>query len=178
MHALRPAVPVLLAALLVAAPAAAQEKTKSKTPAGPLAVEMLETCELFARGDVLASSDATEKGWDVTEATTDSVFVKSFEGSRGIEGIGDAEIFVLVEEYPELTLGYCRIDISEPGGDVGVGDLDRLDHLWGDFEENEDGTYGAWNSRDEGANYMLLSNQDEFSFGLQLTILEPVEAGQ
>jgi hypothetical protein len=176
MLASRPAVSVLLAALLVTAPAVAQEdKTKSKAPAGPIAVELLETCELFARGDVLASSSATEKGWSVTEAVTDSVFVSSFEGSRTFEGIGDADLFVLVEDYPAVTLGYCRVDISEPQGDVGVADLDSLDRIWGGLEENENGTYGAWNGTDEGQGYMLLSNQDEYSFGLQLTILELVE---
>ncbi|KKB06875.1 hypothetical protein VE25_20595 [Devosia geojensis] len=178
MHASRPAVSVLLAALLVAAPAAAQEKTKSKAPARPITVELLETCELFARGDVLASSSATEKGWSVTEAVTDSVFVSSFEASRSFEGIGDADLFVLVEDYPQLTLGYCRIDISEPQGEAGVAELDGLDRLAGDLEENADGTYGAWNGTGEDASYMLLSNQDEYSFGLQLTIIEPVEGGQ
>lgn len=177
MRALRPTVPLVLAALLVAAaPAGAQDKTKSKEPGAPLAIELLETCELFANGDVLASSTATSKGWDVADASTDSVFVTSYDATRSIEGVGDAELFVLIETYPQLTLGYCRIDINEPQDEVGVAELDGLERLSGELEENNDGTYGAWNSSELGADYMLLSNQDEFSFGLQLTILKPVEA--
>ncbi|GLQ54351.1 hypothetical protein [Devosia nitrariae] len=177
MRALRPAVPLLLAALVAAtAPAGAQEKTKSKEPVAPLAIELLETCELFASGDVLASATATSKGWDVADATTDNVFVTSYDATRSIEGVGDAELFVLVETYPQLTLGYCRIDINEPQGEAGVAELDGLERLAGELEENADGTYGAWNGAELGADYMLLSNQDEFSFGLQLTILKPVEA--
>lgn len=177
MRALRPTVPLLIAALVVAAaPAGAQDKTKSKEPGAPLSVEFLETCELFAKGDVLASSEATSKGWDVADASTDNIFVTSFDATRSIEGVGDAELFVLVETYPQLTLGYCRIDINEPQDEVGVAELDGLERLAGELEENDDGTYGAWNGTEVGADYMLLSNQDEFSFGLQLTILQPVGA--
>jgi hypothetical protein len=173
------AAPLIVAGLaLLAAPVAAQEKTKTKQPAAPIAIELLELCELYADGDVLATTTAGEQGWQASETETDSIFVRSFDATRTIEGIGDAALFSLIESYPQLTLGYCRIDIASPQGDVGVAQLDTLERLTGDLQVTESGTYGAWNGTAEGRDYLLLANQDEFGFGLQLTLLEAIGAGE
>lgn len=170
---------LLIAGLaLIVAPAAAKEKIKDKQPAAPLAITLLELCELYANGDILASTTASGRGWQTSETETDSIFVQSFDATRTFEGIGDAALFSLVESYPQLTLGYCRVDIADPQGDAGVAELDTLERLTGDLEITDTGTYGAWNGTEEGRNYMLLANQDEFGFGLQLTVLDPVGASE
>jgi hypothetical protein len=175
---MRPALLGFIALALVAPPAAAQEKTKTKEPATPLTVEFLDLCELYANGDVLATTTATQRGWQASETETDSIFVRSYDATRTIEGVGDVSLFALIESYPQLTLGYCRIDIASPPRQIGVADLDALERLTGDIEVTETGTYGTWNGTEQGRDYLLLANQDEFGFGLQLTILDPVEDGQ
>jgi hypothetical protein len=175
---MRAALPIVAGLALLAAPAAGQEETKTKEPAAPLAIELLELCELYADGDVLANTTAASQGWQASETETDSIFVRSFDATKTLEGIGDATLFSLIESYPQLTLGYCRIDIASPQGQVGVAELDTLERLTGDLETTQAGTYGAWNGTEAGRDYMLLANQDEFGFGLQLTILEPVGGGE
>lgn len=175
---MRAALLTVIGLCLLAAPAVAQEKIKDKQPAAPIAIQLLELCELYANGDVLANTTASQQGWQASETETDSIFVRSFDATRTFEGIGDAALFSLVESYPQMTLGYCRVDISGPQGEVGVAELDALERLTGDLEITDAGTYGAWNGTTEGHNYLLLANQDEFGFGLQLTILEPVGAGE
>ena len=163
---------------LVAAPAAGQEKTKSKGTAAPIATELYELCELFAKGDVLAVSTATEQGWLASETESDSIFVRAFDGSRSIEGVGEAGLFALLESYPLVSFGYCRIDIASPQAEVGVPDLHVLDWIEGDLQTIDTDTYGAWNGTHGGRDYLLLANQDELGFGLQLTIIDVHEDGQ
>jgi len=163
---------------LLAAPAAGQARTKTKEASAPLAIELLELCELYADGDVLANATATDEGWQATETETDSVFVRSFDATKTVEGVGDVALFSLVESYPLVTLGYCRVDITSPQSDIGVAELDTLERLTGELQSDENGIYGVWNATEAGANYLLLANQDDYGFGLQLTTLEPVGGEQ
>ena len=83
----------LIAALaLCVTPAVAQGKVKSKGGAdiGALAVEIVEVCEEFSRGDVLAVDDAIAKGWDAYETEGESPFVKTFNAHKELPGIGAA----------------------------------------------------------------------------------------
>ena len=131
---------------LCAAPAVAQGKTKPG--AVPQSVAALEMCETFAAGDVLAVDDAIAKGWDAYEATGESPYVQTFNAHKELPGIGAADIFVLFEDYPQSTLGYCRMDVLEPQGANG------------------------------DANRMLLAHWSAESFVVQLTIITPKAGDQ
>src|SRR5690606_40765822 len=98
---------------LCASPALAQ---KTKSPAAPQSVAALEVCERFASGDVLAVDDANAKGWDAYATDSESPYVRSYSASRELPGIGSANLFALVEDYPGTSFGYCRIDVIEPTG--------------------------------------------------------------
>ena len=170
----------LIAALaLCVTPAVAQGKVKSKGGAdiGALAVEIVEVCEEFSRGDVLAVDDAIAKGWDAYEATGESPYVQTFNAHKELPGIGAADIFVLFEDYPQSTLGYCRLDVAQPKGNGKevIDMLAGLDRYQGDVTSEDLGTYAAL-SGTGGENALLITHWDDVGFVIQLTIVTPKPA--
>ena len=174
----------LIAALaLCVTPAVAQGKVKSKGGAdiGALAVEIVEVCEEFSRGDVLAVDDAIAKGWDAYETEGESPFVKTFNAHKERPGIGAADIFVLFEDYPQSTLGYCRMDVLEPqgaNGQVAIQAIQHLDGYEGEAIQNGDGSFAHLTGANGDANRMLLAHWSAESFVVQLTIITPKAGDQ
>ncbi len=161
---------LVLGALALAASPAFAQKTKSSA-AIPAVLAALETCETFATGDVLALEAATEAGWDAYEETAESPFIKSYSASKDFPGVGYADMFSLVETYPDRTLGYCRIDLNEPIGNgaaaiAAIADLDRYE---GEVTTNAEGSFASL----AGDERLLLTHWSDYSFVVQLTILTP-----
>src|SRR5690606_135057 len=111
---MRTGLALFLGLMLAVTPAMAQGKTK--TSGANEALAALEVCETFAKGDVLAVEAAIEAGWDAYDQDAESPFIRSYAASREIPGMGWGDMFILVESYPEATLGYCRLDVAEPTG--------------------------------------------------------------
>jgi hypothetical protein len=166
---------LFLGLMLAVTPASAQGKTKSS--AVEEAVAVLEVCETFAKGDVLALDAAVEAGWEAYDQDSESPFIRSYTASREIPAVGWGEIFVLVESYPEHTLGYCRLDVIEPRGkgDAVISALAGLGRYQGDVTEENGGSYASLaGTGDKKA--LLLTHWDEASFAIQLTIITPKSA--
>jgi mannose-1-phosphate guanylyltransferase len=176
---------VLTAALaLCATPVAAQGKTKGTTAAGVAAqaLEALETCERFARGDVLAVDGAIEDGWDAYEETGESPYVRSYGGTKDFPGIGTASIFGLVEEYPQASFGYCRIDVTEPTGEHGAAAVEaiaKLPRYEGATQATDAGDFASLAGAEDPDSTLLLTHWTADAFVIQLTIVTPrPEGGQ
>lgn len=167
---MRAGLALLLLPVLAASPAWAQGKTK--TPVAPDSVGALEVCERFAAGDVMAVDDAISKGWDAYAEAGESPFVQNFTASAEIKGIGYADLFSLVEDYPGQTLGYCRIDVASPTG-TGTGAIDAIAELGryqGEVKTTDEGSFGSFEGKDDTGT-MLLAHWTAESFVIQLTIL-------
>ncbi len=167
---MRAGLALLLLPVLAASPAWAQGKTKA--PVAPDAVGALEVCERFAAGDVLAVDDAISKGWDAYAEAGESPFVQNFTASAEIKGIGYADLFSLVEDYPGQTLGYCRIDVASPTGN-GTAVIDAIAELGryeGDVKTTDEGSFGSFTGTgDKGT--LLLAHWTPQAFVIQLTML-------
>ena len=174
---MRAALAVIAAISLCATPAVAQGKTKTPAvaDAGAVAVEIVEICEEFSGGDVLAVDDATAKGWDAYEATGEGPYVRTFNAHKELPGIGAADIFVLLEDYPTSTLGYCRMDVIEPQvtGHEAVQAIQNLDRYEGQSIQNGEGTFAHLTGANGDTNRMLLAHWSAESFVVQLTIITP-----
>ncbi|KQX40308.1 hypothetical protein ASD04_06665 [Devosia sp. Root436] len=157
---------------LCATPVAAQGKTKPG--AVPQSVAALEMCETFATGDVLAVEAAIEKGWDASEDDSESPFVHSYSGGKDLPGIGYASMFALVEDYPNRTFGYCRVDVNEVTGDaeVAVQSIQNLDRYEGQAIQNGAGTFASLTGKTD-KNRMLLTHVADNTFLIQLSIITP-----
>lgn len=165
---------------LCATPVVAQGKTKgAASDVGTLAVEVVEVCEKFARGDVLAVDDAIAKGWDAYDSTGESPYVQSFNASKDLPGIGQADIFVLREDYPDTSLGYCRMDVIAPQGNRGneaVQAIQNLDRYEGQSQMVSDGTFASLTSASGDIRSLLLTHWSAESFVVQLTVITPKAA--
>ncbi|ODT82772.1 MAG: hypothetical protein ABS76_06875 [Pelagibacterium sp. SCN 64-44] len=169
------ALAILALLALAAQPALAQ---KTKTAPADAAVAALEVCETFARGDVLAVEEAVAAGWDAYDQESESPFVRSYAGGRELPGIGWADLFVLVETYPDRVLGYCRIDVADTNakGDRVVEALTGLDRYAGETFKDAHGAYASL-SGTGAEDSLLITHWDDIGFVIQLTILTP-KAGE
>jgi hypothetical protein len=175
---MRAGLALIAAVSLCATPVVAQGKTKPG--AVPQSVAALEMCETFARGDVLAVEAAIEKGWDAYDDGGESPYVKSYSGSKELAGIGYATMFALVEDYPNSTFGYCRVDVTEVTGnaDNEVQIIQGLARYEGQVIQNGDGNFASLTGT-EDQNRMLLTHLADGKFVIQLSILTPkAEAAQ
>jgi hypothetical protein len=168
----RAALAIIAAISLCATPAVAQGKTKAG--AVPQSVQALEMCEAFASGDALAVDAAIEMGWEAYEDDSDSPFVHSYSGGREIPGIGYGNMFALVEDYPNATFGYCRVDVNEVTGDaqVAVQSIQNLERYEGQAIQNGAGTFASLVGKAD-KNRMLLTHLADGVFVIQLSILTP-----
>ncbi|GLQ08351.1 hypothetical protein GCM10007913_02830 [Devosia yakushimensis] len=161
--------PALLLLLACATPAVAQSKSKV-----PQSVQVLEVCEKFATGDVLARENAEEHGWTIYDEDGESPYVRFYTGEKDIPGIGYAELTVLIEDYPGKMFGYCRVDASEPSGDAvaEIEPIDALERYDGKTTKNDDGMFGSFTGAGD-PDTLLLAHHSETSFVIQLTVIRP-----
>ncbi|MBJ3783228.1 hypothetical protein [Devosia sediminis] len=160
---------------LLATPALAQTKTKAS--AANEAVAALEVCETFARGGEGALDAAIAAGWDAYDEQGESPFIRQFSASRDIPVMGWGDIFVLVESYPDATLGYCRLDLMEPAGNgkAVIEALAALDRYEGEVVTESGAHYASLSGTGEDQS-LLATHWDGESFVLQLTIITPKSA--
>lgn len=159
-------------------PAVAQGKTKTPPPPGALVT--LEVCELFASGVPDAVEQAEAMDWEVTPGDPETPWVTSTNIYRQVAGLGYVEGFILMEDYPGLDFGYCRIDVYEREGEADVALIDDLPRWQGAIKTEGSGTFGSWKSTGGDDQRLLLSHEDEYGFVLQLTVMRPKadEAGE
>jgi hypothetical protein len=169
---MRAGLALIAAVSLCATPVVAQGKTKPG--AVPQGVAALEMCEIFARGDVLAVEAAIAKGWDAYEDGAESLYVKSYSGSKELPGIGYATMFALVEDYPKSTFGYCRVDVTEVTDDAHsqVQAIQNLDRYEGQAIQNGEGSFASLTGTAD-SNRMLLAHAADGAFAIQLSIVTP-----
>ncbi|MFP9138492.1 hypothetical protein ACLI1C_15040 [Devosia sp. XGJD_8] len=155
---------------LCTTPVVAQGKVKAA--ATPQSVQVLEMCETFAAGDVLAVEAAIAKGWDAYDQESESPFVKSYAGSKDVPGLGYANMFALVESYPQNTFGYCRVDVAEPAGDGQslIQAIQQLDRYEGEAIQNGDGSFASLTGADGATDRLLLAHWSQEAFVVQLSI--------
>lgn len=172
---MRLALLTIAALALCATPAVAQGKTKSKESPS---VAVLETCETFARGDVLAVEAARSAGWDAYENTSETPFVKSYAASKSVPGIGEADLFSLVEDYPGRVFGYCRVDFQQPEGGNGlVQAIVDLPRYQGETRDVDGGLYASLEGVDL-PDWLLLTHRNADNFVIQLSINSPKAASE
>lgn len=173
---MRAALLLIAASTLCAAPAVAQGKAKAVPP--PASIEVVEICEGFALGQADAVDAAIARGWDAYEEAGESPFVKSFGGSKELPGLGFANVFVLVETYPDRTFGYCRADVIEPSGNgaalvKAIVDLPRYE---GDVIEDETGSYASLVDTTPDRDSVMLTHWTTNAFVVQLSTTTPKAA--
>ena len=167
---MRAGLALIAAMALCATPTVAQGKTKGPVP--PQGVAALEMCEGFALGEETAYDGAVEKGWEAYEDDSESPYIRSYSGGKDLAGIGYANMFALVEDYPHATFGYCRVDVNEVTGDANgvVQDIENLARYEGQSIVNGAGTFASLTGT-EDKNRMLLAHLADGTFVIQLSII-------
>ena len=172
---MRAGLALITALALSATPAVAQGKTKG--PVTPQGVQALEMCEGFALGEATAYDVAVERGWEAYEDDSESPYVRSYSGGKELAGIGYANMFALVEDYPHVTFGYCRVDVNEVTGDAfnEVQLIQSLGRYEGQVIQNGAGNFASLTGTDD-KNRMLLAHAADGTFVVQLSIITPKAA--
>jgi hypothetical protein len=149
-------------------------------PAGPDAViaEGYDACtKILERGED-GFAEAESDGWTLTGGPEAAgTFLTSYYANKDVDGAGLVELYVMMEAYPSVTLGYCRLDIGSPLRNVVVDDVGEVTGFDGDLKDGDFGRSGVWQDSADDPATMIMANQDDGGpFFLQMTTLAPVKA--
>lgn len=149
-------------------------------PAGPDAViaEGYSACtKILERGED-GFVEAEDDGWTLTGGPEAAgTFLTSYYANKDVGDAGLVELYVMMEAYPSVTLGYCRLDITSPTRNVVVDDVGIVSGYDGDITDGDFGRSGVWQDDADNPSTLIMANQDDGgAFFLQMTTLAPSKA--
>jgi len=132
---------------VIAVPANNQVEKNSEITAKILS-DAIKLCQLAAdnRREIV---DALETGGWSSEIEYDignAPFYKEISAELIYEGVGKAEIWGFIEDYPGYQMGYCSLTISSPTGVFDLSAIDEIEGMVGELNVEGDQSYGAWRS--------------------------------
>ncbi len=162
-------------------PVLAQSKAEQKTKGGgqeapqeamDLSAQMIEDaqnlCALVVNNDGAVLDALESGGWesDVTYDVGNAPFYKEISASVSYEGIGDADLWGFLEEYPGYWIGYCSFSVPTPQSNVSLTPISNRDDLVGNVELDGSSTFGTWRDIGEKPSTFIHSyvTGDEFYY--------------
>jgi hypothetical protein len=178
-------------ALGMVQPALAQSKVDQKTkggvqegaqeaidPSGQMIEDAQNLCALVVDNDG-AVLDALESGGWESEVTYDignAPFYKEISANQSYEGVGDADLWGFLEEYPGYWIGYCSFSVPTPQSNVSLAPINNRDDLVGNVELDGSSTFGTWRDIGEKPSTFIHSYVTGDEFYYQVTKLTNLEA--
>lgn len=167
----------VIAALALAGPAVAQEKTKQKSGAAndeglQILADARYYCDGIAGNQTEILEELEQAGWDPeVDAYGEVPFYHEIEGGLDYPGAGRAEIWGFVELYPDHIIGYCTFEIVDSKIDIPVESLLDEPGLAGHSETIDAGTYTTLSNTDGETHLFIQARQTTDSFIYQVTDL-------
>ncbi len=176
-------------ALMLAFPAAGKVKPGDKGPAGGAEAtsqsvlsatvfnDAFRLCNLLVN-DQRALLDALESsGWthEVDYDLGNAPYYKEITATHTYEGVGEAEIWGFMENYPTRKIGFCSFAIVDPQITFDFEAVNGQDALRGEMEREGEQTFGTWESAGPDPDTFVHSYQSEGNFIYQVTKINKVD---
>jgi len=135
-------------------------------------------CSLIVDNEAAILDALESEGWDndVTYDIGNAPFYKEISAFNSYEGVGDAEIWGFLEEYPGYWIGYCSFTVLSPETTIDINAINARADLTGSVQQNESGTFGSWRDNGSSPSTFVHAYQTEDSFVLQITKLTDLAA--
>ncbi len=136
--------------------------------------DAIELCQLAAdnRREVLDALQAGGWSSDVDYNAGNAPFYKEISAELTYEGVGEAQIWGFIEDYPGYQMGYCSLTISSPTGFFDLSPIDEIEGMTGELILEDGQSYGAWRSDtgdDETATKFIHAYQNLDTFLYQVS---------
>lgn len=149
----------------------AVEISNEALPPPPSTAELFQifydTCTSLSGGDPTAYDRANDSGWVPYEAGEYGPFKRVYTGARDFETYGSVEIWGSLETYPSQSLGYCRVDFSDPDGSFDLNAVTGIGGLAGTV--SSDGGNGVWETADK--KLLVIGARYEGSVAIEFNVL-------
>jgi len=161
-------------------PADTNNETASQMPASDMSAKVLqdaiELCQLVAdnKREII---DALETGgWtsEIDYETGNAPFYKEISAEMTYEGLGEAELWGFIEDYPGYKIGYCSLSIDSPPVVFDLSPVNDIEGMVGELLVEDETTFGAWRA-DAGAEQVaqtfIHAYQNDDTFLYQVTVI-------
>jgi len=181
--------PVLAKHAKTAEPATSQSEPLANDPAMPeeptvapdLGVVVLndaiKLCQLVVDNRQAIVGALEDGGWssDIDYDVGNVPFYKEISADREYVGVGEAEIWGFLEDYPGYEMGYCSFEILSPQVKVDLSMIDVLPDMVGELIVGDEKTNGAWRN-DAGnvgeANIFIHAFESADTFFYQISMIK------
>lgn len=113
--------------------------------------DAIELCQFLAdnRREVVDALEAGGWSSEIDYNSGNAPFYKELSANLTYDGVGNAEIWGFIEDYPGYQMGYCSLTIPSPEGIFDLSPIDGIEGLVGELILEGEQSYGAWRNKDE-----------------------------
>ena len=128
-------------------------------------------CQLVVDDDPAALSDLEAEGWgpEVDRTIGNTPYYKEISGGLSYEGIGEAEIWGFVEDYPENIMGYCSFTISDPAIRFSISSLQDMENMASRIHTIGEQVYGTFSDMSSQPSIFIHAYHNADTFTYQIT---------
>ncbi len=142
--------------------------------------DAMEICRLVVdnRRKVVEVLDGGGWSSDINYDIGNAPFYKEISAQKAYGGVGGAEVWGFIEDYPGYQMGYCSLTVDSPEGVFDLSPVDGVEGLVGELIVEGDQSYGAWRSEtvnDEMATVFVHAYQNADTFLYQISAVRKLE---
>lgn len=158
-------------------PATAVEPTAMSDLGVVVLNDAIKLCQLVVDNRQAIVGALDDGGWNsnIDYDVGNAPFYKEISADLEYEGVGAAEIWGFLEDYPGYQMGYCSFEIPSPQVKIDLSMIDVLPDMVGELIVGDEKTNGAWrNDADNvgGANIFIHAFESADSFFYQISMIK------
>jgi len=164
----------------VQTPIVGNGKTAAQMPASNMSAKVLqdaiELCQLVAdnKREIIDVMEAGGWASEIDYNAGNAPFYKELSAELTYEGVGDAELWGFIEDYPGYKIGYCSLSVASPPVVFDLSAINDLEGMVGELIVEDDTSFGAWRadaSPEQVAQTFIHAYQNNDTFLYQITVI-------
>lgn len=142
--------------------------------------DAIELCQLVVDNRRAIIDALEEGGWnsEIDYDVGNAPFYKEISADLEYAGVGVAELWGFLENYPGYEIGYCSFEIESPQVKIDISVIDDLPDMTGELVIEGEKTNGAWRNdaaNDGNANVFIHAYENADGFLYQITLIKNLD---
>lgn len=132
--------------------------------------DAIRFCDLLVTDDPSTIDVLKSEGWstELDRNTGNYKYYKELSADYEYSGVGFASIWGFIEDYPEVSIGYCSFTISNPEIRFSISAINEIDHMTGDITTEGQEVYGAWHDISSQPSIFIHAYHNSDTFAYQI----------
>ncbi|VAW22132.1 hypothetical protein MNBD_ALPHA12-958 [hydrothermal vent metagenome] len=136
--------------------------------------DAVEICDLMVADKRALLARLEDNGWskDISYDVGNAPYYKELTADQTYDGVGDAEVWGFIEDYPSYKIGYCSFTIPSPQIDVPVALVETIGGaftLTGEIQKTDGGVFSTWQDVANPPSVFVHAYQNSDTFVYQVT---------